>query len=89
MCTVRKYVKPLAAVQWLVFIAGDDCMAPKMIEVICPNCCRSVGNISVNTGSKTIKCRICKNYIRYDFRKDKTELTNRPDRVTSSGLTFC
>ena len=35
----------------------------------------------MNTGSKTIKCRICGNYIRYDFRKDKAELTNRPDAI--------
>lgn len=64
-------------------------MAPRMIEIKCPNCRWSVGSVSAGMGDKTIKCKICGKYIRYKCRSNEIEIMSRPERVTSSGLTFC
>ena len=71
------------------FIAGYDYMAPRMIEVICPNCGYKNKPIPADMGDKTIKCSSCGLYIHYKFRKAEFETVKRPDRTTSSGLTFC
>lgn len=89
MNIVKKYAKPLDSCQWLIFITGVDVMTPKMIEIKCPYCHWSAGNIPAGMGDKTIKCKICGKYIRYKFYENEIEIVNRPERVTSSGLTFC
>lgn len=71
------------------FIIGVDVMTPKIIEIKCPNCHGYAGSIPAGMGDKTIKCRICGKYIRYKSRTSEIVTVNRPERVTSSGLTFC
>lgn len=71
------------------FIAGVDDMAPRMIEIKCPNCRWRAGGVSADMGDKTIRCKICGKYIRYAFRENQIEIAGRPERSTSSGLTFC
>lgn len=63
-------------------------MAPKMIEIKCPNCYWPAGNILAGMGDKTIKCKICGKYIHYTSHRNKTKIASRPERTTSSGLTF-
>lgn len=64
-------------------------MSPKMIEFKCPTCKCWNKPIQADMGDKTIKCRVCGEYIRYGWRKQKIEIVKRPDRTTASGLTFC
>lgn len=64
-------------------------MAPRMVQIKCPNCHSCAGNIPVAMGDKTIKCRICGKYIHYGWRKQEIEITDRPERKEASGLTFC
>lgn len=64
-------------------------MAPRMIQIKCPNCHLHAGSIPAGMGDKTIKCQICGKYIHYEWRKQKTEIVGRPERTTASGLTFC
>ena len=68
------------------FIAGDDYMAPRMIEICCPNCGNENGRIPADMGDKIIQCKQCGKFIRYAWRKNKIEITHRPERTTSSGL---
>lgn len=64
-------------------------MAPRMIEIQCPHCkCRN-NPISADMGDKTIKCCVCGTYIHYKHRTHEVKETKRPERTTSSGLTFC
>ena len=64
-------------------------MAPRMIEICCPNCGHESEPIPADMGDKTIKCRICGKYIHYGWRKQEIEITDRPERKEASGLTFC
>ena len=73
---------------WTYFIAGVDDMAPKKIEIKCPNCHLYAGSTSAGMGDRTIKCRICGKYIHYSFRRNEVEIASRPERNTSSGHTF-
>ena len=61
-------------------------MAPRMIEVICPNCEYKNNPIPADMGDKIIQCKQCGKFIRYAWRKNKIEITHRPGRETSSGL---
>ena len=71
------------------FIAGDDEMAQRMIEICCPNCGNKNEPIPADMGDKTFRCWLCGEYIHYAWRKQKIEITNRPERANASGLTFC
>lgn len=70
------------------FIAGDDEMAPRMIEICCPNCGNENEPIPADMGDQIIHCKQCGKFIRYAWRKNKIEITHRPERTTASGLTF-
>ena len=61
-------------------------MAPRMIEIYCPNCGNENGRIPADMGDKIIQCKQCGKFIRYAWRKNKIEITHRPERTTSSGL---
>ena len=70
------------------FIAGDDGMAPRMIEICCPNCGNENEPIPADMGDRIIHCKQCGKFIRYAWRKNIIEITHRPERATASGLTF-
>lgn len=61
-------------------------MAPKMIEMVCPNCTFKNKPIPAGMGDKTIKCRVCGKFIHYGFRKNEIKIVDRPDRTSDSGL---
>ena len=72
-----------------LFYSGVDDMEPEKIEIKCPHCHFAVGNVSSSMGDRTIKCQNCGRYIHYSFRRNEVKITHRPERSTSSGLTFC
>lgn len=61
-------------------------MKPKLIEIKCLNCKTENKPIPADMGDKTIQCQKCGEFIHYGHRKQKIEIINRPERVTSSGL---
>lgn len=63
-------------------------MAPRMIAIRCPNCRYENNPIPADMGDKTFQCFACGEYIHYAWRKNETEITDRPERTKSSGLTF-
>lgn len=63
-------------------------MAPRTIEIACPECKALSKPIPADMGDKIIRCSGCGKYIRYGWRKQKIEIIKRPERKTASGLTF-
>lgn len=63
-------------------------MQPKMIKFECPRCKYTNKPIPAGMGDKTIKCFSCGIYIKYGWRKQKIEIVERPERISSSGLRF-
>lgn len=63
-------------------------MRPRRIEIRCPKCRTKSKPISVDMGDKTIKCQNCGEFICFRHRTHKIEIIDRPERVSSSGLTF-
>lgn len=64
-------------------------MRPRRIEIRCPKCRMKSKPIPVDMGDKTIKCQNCGEFIRFRHRTHEIEIIDRPERVSSSGLTFC
>lgn len=59
---------------------------PKLIEIKCPKCKTENKPIPADMGDKTIQCQKCGKFIHYGHCNQKIEITDRPERVTSSGL---
>ena len=70
------------------FIAGDDDVAKKEMKIQCEKCGCDENVIPIGIGDITILCAGCGRYIHYFWRENKTEISSRPERKTSSGLTF-
>lgn len=63
-------------------------MAPRLITVVCPMCKQKNKPIPAEMGDKIVKCCECGSYIQYKHRKEIFEIIKRPERVTSSGLSY-
>lgn len=63
-------------------------MAPRMITVTCPACKQEDKTIPAGMGDKVVKCGKCGSYIQYKHRTESFEKIKRPERVTSSGLSY-
>ncbi len=54
----------------------------------CPNCFTKLCDIKGSNGNIIVKCKICKKYVKYNFRTEKVEEINKPERKESSGTRF-
>lgn len=59
-------------------------------KLYCPKCGRVVASYNArNTMYKAAKCKKCKKMVVLNIPKQEIKLTPLPERMTSSGKTFC
>ena len=63
-------------------------MKPRLIDIKCPKCKIENKPIPADMGDKTIQCKKCGEFIHYGHRKQKIEIINKPERISSAGKTF-
>jgi phage FluMu protein Com len=63
-------------------------MSHREIKIKCPKCKHLNKAIAIDMGDKTIKCPQCGLHIQYKHRTEQISMTRKPERHSSSGLTF-